>query len=84
MAFGVPNVVTRLAAEGMQLTDGKEVLIADSPEDFASAVVRAYTHAEVWQELSDAGLEYLEEKASVPAVGRQLKKMLISLGFMEE
>ncbi len=39
MALGKAVVATRLGAEGYPVTDGREVLLADSPADFAAAVV---------------------------------------------
>jgi len=39
MAMGKAVVVTRLGAEGYPVTDGRELLLADTPADFAAAVV---------------------------------------------
>ncbi len=39
MAMGRPVVATRLGAEGYPVTDGRELLLADTPADFAAAVV---------------------------------------------
>jgi sugar transferase (PEP-CTERM/EpsH1 system associated) len=39
MATGKPVVATRLGAEGYPVTDGHELLLADTPVDFAAAVV---------------------------------------------
>lgn len=36
-AYGKPIVATRLGAEGIQMTDGKEFLMRDRPKDFAIA-----------------------------------------------
>jgi GT2 family glycosyltransferase/glycosyltransferase involved in cell wall biosynthesis len=59
LAHGLPVVTTSIGAEGMGFTDGEEVLIADDPRAFASAVARAYTDAELWQKLSDAGFAHV-------------------------
>ncbi|HKP45548.1 MAG TPA: glycosyltransferase [Pyrinomonadaceae bacterium] len=40
MAMEKPIVSTTVGAEGLPVTDGNELLIADSPAEFASAVVR--------------------------------------------
>ncbi len=40
MALGKPIVSTSVGAEGIEVTPGKDILIADAPEDFARAVVR--------------------------------------------
>lgn len=39
MAMARPVVLTRLAAEGLTVRDGREVLIADAPEAFANQVL---------------------------------------------
>ncbi len=39
MAMGKPVVATRLGAEGYPVTHGRELLLADTPVDFAAAVV---------------------------------------------
>ena len=38
MAMGIPVVSTSIGAEGINLTDGKDILIGDSPEQFATCV----------------------------------------------
>ena len=40
MAMEKPIVSTSIGAEGLPVTDGKEILLADTPESFAEAVVR--------------------------------------------
>jgi sugar transferase (PEP-CTERM/EpsH1 system associated) len=40
MAMGKPVISTTVGAEGLPVRDGKELLIADQPEDFAQAVIR--------------------------------------------
>ena len=54
---GVPCICTDVAAEGMHLLDGVHTLLAETPEDFAEAVIRAYTDADLWQQLSVNGRE---------------------------
>ncbi len=45
MAMGKPVISTTVGAEGLPIRDGKELLIADQPEDFAQAVIRALSDA---------------------------------------
>jgi len=52
MAHGQPVVATSIAAEGMHLRDGVDVLVADDPGDFAASIVRLYGDATLWMELS--------------------------------
>jgi glycosyltransferase involved in cell wall biosynthesis len=39
-ACGIPVVSTTLGAEGIPTTNGRDILIADTPEDFAQAIIR--------------------------------------------
>jgi sugar transferase (PEP-CTERM/EpsH1 system associated) len=43
MAMGQAVVSTSVGAEGLPVADGEELLLADTPEDFAGAVVRVLT-----------------------------------------
>ena len=54
-SWGMPVVATSVAAEGMQLESGRDVLVADAPGDFANAIVRLYTDRALWTALSEAG-----------------------------
>ena len=76
MSFGVPAVVTRVAAEGMYLVHEQNALIADDPEGFADAVVRLWTEPEIWHRLSVNGRENLREHFSVEAAGRRIDELL--------
>src|SRR5262249_37897863 len=40
MALGVPILSTRVGAEGLGLTDGSDLLLADTPADLAAAAIR--------------------------------------------
>jgi GT2 family glycosyltransferase/glycosyltransferase involved in cell wall biosynthesis/tetratricopeptide (TPR) repeat protein len=55
LAAGVPVVLTTVAAEGMGLVHEEHVLIADTPDSFASAVQRLYLDGDLWHRLRHAG-----------------------------
>ena len=80
MAYGLPVVSTTCGAEGMDLIDGEEVLLADAPEDFAAACLRAYRNPELWQRLSEAGMRLVQEKHSL-AMGRRVLDAAIELAW---
>ena len=48
-------MATKVAAEGMDLVDGVEILIADQPEEIASAIEAIYTNSQLWASLSTNG-----------------------------
>lgn len=75
MGFGVPVVATSVAVEGMCLKDGEDVFIADDPGEFASAMVRLYRCEDVWQRLSDHGLQKTKSLYSPQAAKRALSRL---------
>ncbi len=76
MSHGLPVVATPVAAEGMHLTDGADVLVADGAGAFADAVVRLYRDEELWLRLSDAGLENVRRYFSFQAADETLRRLL--------
>jgi O-antigen biosynthesis protein len=76
MSFGVPTVVTSMAAEGMYLTHEVDALIADDPANFADAVVRLWTSPELWRKVSKNGLHNLHKHFSVEAATKPIDELL--------
>lgn len=81
MGAGIPNVCTNIAVEGMTIENGAQALVADSPRDFADAVVRLHTDAELWQRLSRAGMALVREHFSEEAGTRQFEQVLRNAGL---
>jgi GT2 family glycosyltransferase/glycosyltransferase involved in cell wall biosynthesis len=81
MSHGVPCVATTLGAEGMGLVHERHVLIADTPEAIANAVVRLYTDASLWNHLSAAGLLFVREQYSFENGARILRGLLDLIGL---
>lgn len=61
MGAGVPSVVTTIAAEGMNVTDGVHALVRDEPSAFAQAVVWLYQDKAVWEKVARGGRALVEE-----------------------
>ncbi len=55
LALGTPVVATRKGAEGLDLVDGRDVLLADTPAAFAEAAVRVLRDPALRARLADAG-----------------------------
>ena len=71
MSYGLPVVVTPIAAEGMHLVDGNDALIAATAADFAEAVWRVYRDEGLWMLLSDEGIANVQRHFS-PEVALQV------------
>ncbi len=75
MALGTPVVATSKGAEGLKVTPGRDLLIADEPADFADAVVRVLASAELRASLSAAGRR-VADRYDWRAIGGQLNAFL--------
>lgn len=59
--WGLPIVSTRLGAEGLRFRAGEHLLLADTPEAFAAAVLRVLTDNELAQRLRENGRRWMEQ-----------------------
>ena len=77
MAMGLPVVSTSVGAEGLDLRDGQDILLADEPTAFADATVRLLSDASLRQTLSanarQAAQQYDWDKLAEPYVELVLK-----------
>jgi len=79
LSFGVPAIATSIAAEGMGLQDGKHVRIADTPAEFARAVVELYSSEPAWTEVSKEGQALMWQQYSVVAGQRRVGDLMKSM-----
>jgi glycosyltransferase involved in cell wall biosynthesis/SAM-dependent methyltransferase len=84
MAVGLPVVATSLAAEGMSLTEGENIVVADGAEAFATTVVRLYEDEALWNKLSTAGLEFADQAWGAEAAWGILANILTGIGILSE
>lgn len=81
MAAGVPVVTTTIGAEGMSLTDGENIVVADDAENFAKAVIEVYRDKEFWNKLSQNGLEFADNAWGAKSIWNILTNILQSLNL---
>lgn len=62
LAMGKAVVSTAIGAEGLAVTHGKDILIADKPEDFAQAMARLAASPELRRELGRNGRQLVEQQ----------------------
>ena len=82
MAVGLPTVATSLAAEGMLLTDGENILVADGAEAFADKVTQLYEDESLWNNLSKAGLDFAKKAWGAEAAWVTLDSILSEIGIL--
>jgi polysaccharide biosynthesis protein PslH len=62
LSMGCPVVSTRVGAEGLPLEDGMEILLADTPDELANAVVRVLTDPGLATDLSRNGADVVRSR----------------------
>lgn len=74
MAKSKAIVSTRIGAEGIDLTHDRDVLLADTPSDFADQIVRALSEPELVRRLGTHARTRAEEQYAWTAIVRQLER----------
>ncbi|GIX38386.1 MAG: hypothetical protein KatS3mg127_1625 [Silanimonas sp.] len=77
LAHGLPVVATSCAVEGMGLSHGVDVLVADDAESFAATLLAAYEDEPLWERLVAGGLANTEREFS-PERARQTLRAIFS------
>ncbi len=78
MSYGVPVIATSVAVEGMSLVDGSDVLVADDPAAFVTAVLRLRDEEATWIRLSDGALANVRKYFSSDAARDILRRTILS------
>ncbi|MHB9036657.1 MAG: glycosyltransferase family 4 protein [Armatimonadota bacterium] len=72
LAMGLPVVSTSVGAEGLAVKSGKHLLLADTPRDFARAVVEVLRSPELADEIGRNGRALVCDSYSWSRVGERL------------
>jgi glycosyltransferase involved in cell wall biosynthesis len=78
-AMAKPIVSTRVGAEGLDLVDGREIVLADEPRAFAAAVAELLRDAPRRRELGQAARRRVEECFSLPVLRTALRAAFAEL-----
>jgi len=79
MALGKATVATRVGAEGIKVEPDTNILLADTPEDFARQCLRLLRDTPFRQKVEQAARNTFEEYYEQAALGRQLLTFYNSL-----
>ncbi|MGO8767049.1 MAG: glycosyltransferase [Limisphaerales bacterium] len=79
LSWGIPVVTTTIGAEGMNLVNGEDALIANSPAAFAEAVLRVYQDEALWRKLSRKGPVKVEDNWGYDVVKDKLSGALVAV-----
>jgi O-antigen biosynthesis protein len=73
LVHGLPVVSTAIGAEGMSLVDGEHLLMAETAEEFAEAVLSLLEDDGLWGRLQTQGRALIESTLSEAVVARRLE-----------
>lgn len=84
MAYGKPVVSTSTGAEGIEIKDGENIFIADSPEEFARKVVLLYKNTAIYNKIKENARKLVEEKYDWKKISEKLKETYRNISFFYE
>jgi len=76
MALGTPVISTSKGAEGLDVSHGKNILIADTPDEFIQAVLNVMRSSELRKRLSDGGRALVAEKYNSEVIGEKFNEFM--------
>lgn len=79
LSHHVPVVTTGVGAEGMSLIEGQDLLVADTPEEFAAAIYRAYSEESIWRTLSYSGASTVERLLGLEALSKSIQELFVAI-----
>jgi len=79
MAAGLPVVSTTIGAEGLDVSDGQTILLADTPSDFVDAVEVLISRPDFGQEIRFAARRLVESRYDWSTIAGRLDKAYQSL-----
>jgi len=77
ISAGMPTVTTTDGAAGLNLKNGREVLIADDPSSFAEHMIRLLEDREQRDQLRRAGVDYLNEHHAMKVTLASLARSIV-------
>lgn len=79
MAMGKPIVATPTSADGLGITDGQEMLLAESDAAFANAVGRVLDEPALAKRLGDAGRAFVEREYGYPKLAARFEELYLGI-----
>ncbi len=80
MAAGIPVVASSIGAEGLDVIDGENIAIADSPHEFSRRCLELLHDAEARRRLAEAGTRLVRTRFSWEQAARRFEQILARTG----
>ena len=72
MAMKKCVIATTYAAEGLNYENGKDLLIADTPDEFYRCILQCITHPNRWREIGENARKTVERDHNLVTISRQM------------
>jgi glycosyltransferase involved in cell wall biosynthesis len=82
MALGTPVVATEKGAEGLQAVNGEHLLVADSAENFADAVVRLLQDRKLCRKLTDNSCRLVRQQYDWAVIMSDFLELTEEVGYV--
>jgi glycosyltransferase involved in cell wall biosynthesis len=82
MALGTPVVATSKGAEGLQATNGEHLLAADTPVEFAGAVLRLLQDRKMCRKLADNSCQLVRQQYDWAIIMPEFLKLVEEVGYV--
>lgn len=79
LAYGIPTVLTPVAAEGIGLRHGHDCLIARTAEEWAECIEKLYNDEALWKSISRTSRDYAQREFSFKEGRRLMKEIFESV-----
>ncbi len=80
MMHGLPVVTTSIGTQGMNCRPGVDIMVGDTPEQFAQCVIQLLEQASLWKTVSRNGRDLVVRNYSFDAVSARIDQVLSGLG----
>lgn len=84
MSLGVPVISTALGAEGIEYTEGKNIVIQDSAADFSRGVIHLLQNKNKRVEINENARKLVEQKYDWNVIGEKLKNFFYMPFFVNK
>jgi len=76
LAMGKPIIANPIACEGIDVTENKNVLYAETPEDYINHIKYLMNNTEARNTISKNNIQLIKEKYSYDVIGQKLNNLL--------
>lgn len=80
LALGTPVIATSKGAEGLELQAGRDLLLADTPQQFAETTIRILSDAELRTKLGQNGRQIVKERYDWRMIAQEYTQFIAQMG----